>query len=151
MRKRILIVSLSGGLGNQLFQVFAALHYGSKAQILVESDSHKPQLDLNQNLLVEEFTILKDISSTKAAEFPIVIQRIASFNLRSSLSEHKNFAKWFNVFSSAIILNVFLTFRYKRFFKILTPTTVDSFPSFSGNRNLYLNGYFQNRLSAPCK
>ena len=147
MRERILIVSLSGGLGNQLFQVFAALHYGSKAQILVESDSHKPQLDLNQNLLVEEFTILKDMSSAKTKEFPKFIQRIASLNLRSSLSEQKNLAKCFNVFISEIILNTFLTFRYKRFFKILTPTTVDSLPSFSGNRNLYLNGYFQNRLS----
>lgn len=147
MKGRILIVSLSGGLGNQLFQVFAALHYGSNAQILVESDSHKPQRDLNQNLSVEEFTILKDISSIKAAEFPIIIQRIASFNLRSSLSDHKNFAKWFNALSSGILLNAFLTFRYKRFFKILNPRTVDSFPNFNGNRNLYLNGYFQNSLS----
>lgn len=147
MRERITIVSLSGGLGNQLFQVFAALHYSSNAQILVESDSHKPQRDLKQNLLVEEFTILSDISSKKAAQFPIFIQRIASLNLRSSLNEHKNFAKWFNRLSSEILLNIFLTFRYKRFFKILTPTTVDSFPIINGDRNLYLNGYFQNRLS----
>jgi WD40 repeat protein len=147
MRERISIVALSGGLGNQLFQLFAAHHFSAGAQILVESDSHKPQRDFKHNLVVDEFTILRDINSINAAAFPIFIQRIASLNLRSNLNENRGFARWIRRLSSRILLSIFLTLRYKSFFKLLTPTTVDEFPIFDGARNVFLNGYFQNSLS----
>jgi hypothetical protein len=144
MREDISIVALSGGIGNQLFQLFAAHHFSAEAQILIESDSHKPQRDFKQNLVVEELTILSDINSSNAATFPVFIQRMASLNLRSSLNENKGFARWIRMFSSGILLRTFLTFRYKRFFKLLAPTTVDELPNFVGAGNLFLNGYFQN-------
>jgi hypothetical protein len=147
MKRSITIVSLSGGLGNQLFQLFAAYHTNPEALILIEHKAHNPEEDSKGALLIEHFDLLASIGQRRAIRFPNFIQRLASINLRFSLREKQTMRTQFLKFSSKITLTLFLSLKFMRRFTVITPTDVGFLPEHSSDQNVYLNGYFQNRAS----
>lgn len=145
MRNQQTIISISGGLGNQLFQTITAYNVSDTSKILIDQDSHQPQKNSSNQLAVGDFDLLTRIGAIDRVRFPKFIQRIISLNLRSSFS--KDFNSKFLKFISKLAIEVFLLLKFLRFFQVVTPASIELLPNRLIKKNLFLNGYFQNKNS----
>jgi hypothetical protein len=145
MRPPITIISLSGGLGNQLFQIFTAYKINPKARFSIEVDAHSPERNFNGDLSVEEFDILERINANKSLKNISLISRISSLNLRLNMKEKKNAITHTLINLTKFALTSYLSLRHFRKIKVVTQNSVNFFPSITNTESIYLNGYFQNK------
>lgn len=143
MNRKTTILSLSGGLGNQLFQIMAAYDLNPTANIFLEKETHGPHRDENQQLVSEGFNLVDKIGAIEAPKFPSFVRRTASLNLRFSLKEKKTITTHVLIFISRYVLTYYLFLKYLKKFSVITQDSVDFYPLPSIDKNLYLNGYFQ--------
>lgn len=145
MKQEFTILSLSGGLGNQLFQFYAACNVNKDATILLEKEAHAPQRNSAGRLSIEDFTLSKEYGLVETFHFTKIFQRIASLNLRISLREEKNPHQKLVFSLTKILLSTSLFLRFRRKFEVFTPSRVGKIPQQKTSGSIYLNGYFQNK------
>lgn len=138
------ILCLSGGLGNQLFQIAAAIQSSKGSEIIIDSYSNSPQISNNGGPAFSEFTFSKILTTKIAKRAPSTIQRIISFNLRSSLSERKTLKVRALFLISRLAVISYFSIRHLKLFHLISPQNVGDIPDSSSKKHVILNGYFQN-------
>lgn len=141
--RRVKIVLL-GGLGNQLFQIFAGLFLSSKykSELIVEQSIGEPR---NNNLNVPElrsFVLPTLIKFEKSKILNSLLSKVVGYNLHifynpNSFENNEFFRKIVLLISSLIF-----SLRYRVFTRLHVPKQLDDC-DFSISRNHVLIGYFQ--------
>ncbi len=137
-----LVISLAGGLGNQLFQYAAALSYNSKSRIFFESQYGGPRK--NNDGLPEIFSFQKQwilIDDAKPiAWFP---QKIYNFLIRASgMRENRRFSKL--IWPLKLLFSFILLLRFSRWMNISLSKGLGGKTNPPPSRDTYQIGLFQN-------
>lgn len=83
-------VNLTGGLGNQLFQLAAAMSLSPESEIYVEKSIGLPRKQPNGAADVEAFILPKRISFGGNQEAPRIIKKFLNLSLRVGISSSRN-------------------------------------------------------------
>jgi len=141
--KSRLTISLTGGLGNQLFQLAAGLALRGSKQLVVTPVFGNPRLNAHMEPELLSFQIPKNIKLTSANSAPYFLKKVSGYLLRIGVNPRKFekiyfFRKLIKLFGSFLF-----TFYFKSptFVKFSTGTGYYSFHSIRGNSLLF--GYFQ--------
>lgn len=144
----MIILSLSGGLGNQLFQIAAAKMYADQSNIFLDTYSHSPELSASGKPIFMTFSFIGDSKFRILPRFPVIISRLLSLNLRLSLSQSKSQINSLKKIISHVIVVIYLSIRFLKCFRLITPSSVGELSKTGKDRgNFMLNGYFQSRNS----
>jgi Glycosyl transferase family 11 len=140
-----IFVSLSGGLGNQLFQIAAAKYYSREDEIFLDIKSHSAELADNNKPIISSF-IFRDRPEFEILNpFPKVIHKLLSLNLRANLTNQKPATRFLKSWISKSVIEFYLSTKFLKRFHLMTPSSVGKLPiRKSHHRNILINGYFQN-------
>jgi hypothetical protein len=134
-------LNLTGGLGNQLFQIAAALALSQEKRIFVEKSIGQPRTQPSGVSDVEAFDLPGRVVFGETKEAPRTIKRILNLSLRGGISSSRNISrrgsKLINKVSS-LCLSLYL----KEWRNIVTPQGIGFAPLIMP-RNPFLVGYFQ--------
>jgi hypothetical protein len=136
-------IILSGGLGNQLFQLAAAIFHADGNQVVYNSTIGKPRLENGHRVQVECFDLPDFIRwDSKETSIPL-FSKIYGYTLRSgfnpNLMESVKFMKRLINFSAKITLLIFTG----KLFKVLVGRDVGYSPLSKEGKNSALIGYYQ--------
>ena len=139
--RRRVHVFLTGGLGNQLFQLAAALHFAEKGKVFIYDTIGKPRVNALLRPEIESLTLPKNVHS-QAVRFNWFISKVVGFNLRSGFNPNPFEQKIKESISkiSALIVGVFL----RQPLSIVRSSSIGFDSELKSNRrNAVLIGYFQ--------
>ncbi len=143
MRK--VYISLTGGLGNQLFQLSAALAVAKGDEVVIEWINSRPRLNSNHLAEISDFELPKNVTFRKSHKFQILSSKAVGYLLRMGVNPRKyeDYALFRKLASTAASLINMLTFR--KYVRIRLNQGVGYFPKVSEKTNdsLHLIGYFQ--------
>lgn len=146
--KRKLLIFLTGGLGNQLFQVAAGIHFANGRTVELDLRTARPRINSTGEAEVLSLNLpdgLKFIRKDKGG----LIRRVYGFNLRSGYSpkkyEESNVFKISRRISSSAILSIY----FHRFLDVTVSSDLGFDQRISyRTSNETLIGYFQSHLVA---
>lgn len=143
IRKKFTSISITGGLGNQLFQLAAGLYYANNQELFVDIKNASPRISENGLPDICSYDLPSNIVINTNKRKSKLIEKIISYNLRLGLKKQN---KRDLIYSKFILLitNVFMSLR----FRSLTHTIVNKGVGFSNLKhrlfwNCQLIGYFQ--------
>jgi hypothetical protein len=134
-------IFLTGGLGNQLFQLAAALDLSKKGEVSIYDTIGKPRVNAFRRPEIESLELPEKVSC-KSVRFNWFISKIVGFNLRSGFSPNQIEVKTKRFISlvSALIMSVFL----RKPLSISQSLSIGFDSSLSLNRrDTLVVGYFQ--------
>jgi hypothetical protein len=145
---RRVIVSLSGGLGNQLFQVTAALFMSGGNPVILDQSLGRPKLDGDARPEVLNFSFPVELKKLKKFKFSWFARKCVGYNMRMNVSP-RLYEKIGVVKTLIQILTsvVILLFFGKKLF-IETCQGLGYYELKQKNRSTLLIGYFQSYLWA---
>ncbi len=138
-----LVLHLTGGLGNELFQVAAALYSSKSKQISIEWVLGKPRVNISGMPQIECYELPPEISLLPRTKNSWIAGKTLGYLLRSSIEPN-----WVERRRSYLILtkllgSIVLTTKFRKFRLITTGDNVGFFPLKVDDRDRYLVGYFQ--------
>ncbi len=147
MRKKVRIF-ITGGLGNQLFQLAAAIHYAGGRDIELDVETANPRTNSDGKAEILSLNLPEDIRIVRGNSGKFA-QKIFGFNLRSGYSpkkyEETQLFKILRNKSSSILLSVNLKDR----FKVNVSSNLGNDSNFAVEKtNEILVGYFQTHIVA---
>jgi len=133
-------VSLTGGLGNQLFQLAAALGCSENSDITLLTSFGKPRKSNNNLADILEYSIGLPLESRRATW---LIRKTAGYVLRMSALPRKYESNFFFEATARYVASIVLSIHLRKIVRIQSPKGVGfhQFQNISGNRVLL--GYFQ--------
>jgi hypothetical protein len=138
-------LSLTGGLGNQLFQLSAAMAVAKENEVVIEWINSRPRLNSNHFAEISEFELPKNVTFRKSHRFQILSSKAVGYLLRMGVNPRKyeDYALFGKLASTAASLINMLTFR--KYIQIRLNQGVGYFPNVSkeSKASLHLIGYFQ--------
>lgn len=134
---------LTGGLGNQIFQIAAAISKYPSSDIYLEIEMGKPRLNVAGNIEISDYKLDPKFHFTKPRRAVSLESKLFGFNIRSSkhpkgFERSKLFQLLIRGTSSAI-----LSIAYRIMMQILTEYNFDSKNRIALFKNTLLIGYFQ--------
>lgn len=136
-------LNLTGGLGNQLFQLAAALDLSDGGEVLIESVNGKPRINSNGEPDLASFLLPMRVSLVSNHRFNWLASKSTGFVLRSGVSP-KRFEKHFVFkFISSTAASAVNIIALRRFVKIKVNSGVGFDKGLKSSRNQMLVGYFQ--------
>jgi hypothetical protein len=142
MKSKIMI-SLTGGLGNQLFQLSAAIHESTSNSVALEWNLGKPRLNNNHMPEVTSFDLGPDIVVSKRRLGSKFISKCNGYVLRMGLTPRwyeRNRAFKFTIKKILSILNFMYLMDYRT---IYSHKGIGYSPIHAPNSKVLLLGYFQ--------
>jgi hypothetical protein len=142
---RRIYLSLTGGLGNQLFQLSAALALAEKDMVLVECVNSRPRVNSIGLPEITDFVLPENVSILNAHKFRFLSSKAVGYLLRMGVDprryEHSEVLRKLCIFLASIINIV----TFGRYLKISLNQGVGYFPELRTNsrKPLHLIGYFQ--------
>jgi hypothetical protein len=138
-RNRKIYVVLNGGLGNQLFQLAAAMFYSQGRTILLEQKVGYPRVLNSGDATITDFFLPDDIEIS-ARERNFLISKIANLQLRTGLKSHRTT----RIKLLAVCGSFFQGMYIKSRVRVVINQGVGWWPLKTSNkRNELLIGYFQ--------
>lgn len=141
LSKSTVVLNLTGGLGNQLFQIAAGLALSENKFVLVEKSIGEPRIQTNGDADVEAFDLPTRISFGRRKEAPRIIKKFLNLSLRGGISSSRNLnrkgSKVINKVSS-FCLSLYL----QEWRNIVTPQGIGFAPVILPSKP-FLVGYFQ--------
>ena len=138
-------LSLTGGLGNQLFQLSAALAVAKEDEVVIEWINSRPRLNSNRLAEITDFELPKNVIFRKSHKFQFLSSKAVGYLLRMGVNprQYEKYEFFRNLASIAGSLINMLTFR--KYVQIRLNQGVGYFPKVSkeSNASLHLIGYFQ--------
>jgi hypothetical protein len=134
---------LTGGLGNELFQIAAALYSSESKKVAVEWVFGKPRVNISNLPQIECYELPPAIRLLTRSKNSWLASKTLGYLLRSSIEPRwleKNIM-YRNV--SKLLGSAVLSLRFGKFRFITTGDNVGFYPLKVDNRNRYLLGYFQ--------
>jgi len=148
MRKKPLIVFLTGGLGNQLFQLSNALSLDGERSIQLEWILGKPRCNAQNLPDIASFRLPSRVSLMKPKRYSKLASKTAGYILRSGVAPKKwetlTLAKATTIFLGNLVLSIY----FRRVIKVARGTGIGYSPTSKGTGNNFLVGYFQSYRSA---
>ena len=143
MKKKALRVFLTGGLGNQLFQLAAAMHYAGSRRIELDVVTASPRKNKNGEAEILSLNLPEQIEILKKNEGTLA-RKVFGFNIRSgylpSYMRRSSRIKTIQGLCSAIALGITL----KRVYRINVSSDLGNDSEFvSSDRDEIIIGYFQ--------
>jgi len=142
---RKVYLSLTGGLGNQLFQLSAALAVANGDEVIVEWVNSRPRLNSSRHAEITDFDLPDNVSFRELHRFQSLSSKAVGYVLRMGVSPRKYekpkiFRQVISFFAS--LINI-LTFG--RYIRICYNQGVGYFPEVAGksDKSLHMIGYFQ--------
>ena len=135
-------VFLTGGLGNQLFQLAAALSMSEESSVMLYDQIGRPRLNSNGRPELESLILPDRVHIKTVNKFNPFISKVIGFNLRSGFNPRKieKIAKF--ALNAVTILIVSIYFRM--FTRVLKSSSLGYDKSISRiEKNSLLIGYFQ--------
>jgi hypothetical protein len=139
--KNIMVVNLTGGLGNQLFQLAAAMALSDGKNIYVEKSIGQPRKQANGEADVEAFELPSRITFGGAHEASRIVKRVLNLSLRVGISSSRNRTKRGSVLLNKVS-SLFLSLYLRKWRDIVTPSGI-GFAPISLPKRPFLVGYFQ--------
>jgi len=143
MAKNKLIVSLTGGLGNQLFQLAAGMNISNNSEVLLTSAYGSPRSYGNITADLFSFSLPNDVKMMKRRPASGLVKKCVGYNLRMGTSprnyEKIKFVKWLIIIATKLIL----IFDLRHFYTLVVGKGVGYCDIYKGNKNSLLVGYFQ--------
>jgi len=141
--KHSVIISLTGGLGNQLFQLAAGLSLANNDELLICSSFGRPRKSNTGDPELLSFNLPSNVKVLSSTEAPKIISKIAGYLLRAG-AEPRSYegSKYFAYFVSRISkipLGVFL----RRNIHPIASKGIGFSNIKTSKKNLLLFGYFQ--------
>ncbi len=141
--KTMIIVPLTGGLGNQLFQFAAALSLADGKGILLDQSIGKPRLNAQGLPEIDSLILPENVTLRQQKQTNLILSKIFGFMLRNGVSPRK--------FENFTLSQIFLRciwkfsafFIFKSNFKPIAGVGVGYFDIPKVNRRTVLYGYFQ--------
>jgi hypothetical protein len=139
------MVSLTGGLGNQLFQLAFALDQGKNSRVILEWVLGKPRINQKRFPQIECYELPINVELDKIRRDSWISSKTVGYMLRKGFSP-KKFEKLL-IFKaiSKILSESILFFRFKKYRKIVTGHSV-GYSTVELGSNSFIIGYFQSYL-----
>ena len=113
-----ILVSLAGGLGNQLFQLAMALYLSNGSQIELESSVAHPRLNQNGLVELESFELPENVKFREVKPPTWVIHKSTNMFLRMSAS-NRSFHKLPGYGFIKVIASITSSFFFREFRKVV--------------------------------
>lgn len=143
MAKNKLIVSLTGGLGNQLFQLAAAMNISNDSEVLITSAYGSPRSYRNLTADLFSFSLPTNVKIIKRRPASWLVKKCVGYNLRMGTSprnyEKFKFVKWLIMIATKLLL----VFDLHHLYTVVVGKGVGYCGIFKGSKNSLLVGYFQ--------
>lgn len=143
MRNKPIIVFLTGGLGNQLFQLSKALSFDSERPIQLEWILGKPRCNAQNLPDIASFRLPSRVSLMKPKRFSKLASKTAGYILRSGVSpkmwERLTFAKATTIFLGNLVFSIY----FRRIIRVAQGTGIGYSSISTKTENNFLVGYFQ--------
>ena len=142
---RRVYLSLTGGLGNQLFQVVAALAIAKGEEVVVEWVNLRPRQNSKQQCEIADFTLPENVTFQNRHKFQLLSSKSVGYLLRMGVNP-RSYEKYrpFQLVTSCLasLLNVRT---FGRYVSVGLNRGVGYFPEVNRKRSgsLHLVGYFQ--------
>ena len=143
MSKKSFVVSLTGGLGNQLFQLAAALNISDGKNIELTAAYGNPRPFSNNFADLYSFVLPKNVRIIERKPAMLLIKKCIGYNLRMGIKprsyERLKFIKFLINKSTSLLL----FFDLRRHFTLITSSGVGFSQITKSKNNSLLVGYFQ--------
>jgi hypothetical protein len=133
-------VKLYGGLGNQLFQLAAALAIRGDRRLILDLDLKSSDGAITEFVLPLEVDV--EINNSKNID-SLIFTKLCNLNLRLSTIVSLNFPKRMSKMLIKSALTLILWIKYKTAAKVVVPTGLGYSDIASPRKHLCLLGYFQ--------
>ena len=140
------IVPLTGGLGNQLFQLSAALSLADGAKVGLDSNIGAPRVNARGEAEIASFELPQNVSFLPISGQSKLVKKASGYLLRVGVSPKKfeSFAIYRSIFS--ILWNTVTVLTMKRIMITTAGTGVGHFPLKKRNLKQLIYGYFQSYI-----
>lgn len=143
------IVHLTGGLGNQLFQIAAVLSQSETGLCKVETTLGKPRLSKSGNPEVFSFELPNQLVEFKLrSRFSHFISRAIGYGVRQSVHEKRTRIQKMRVLLVSFAIRTILVFLTGIFKSIYISSGIGYSQKALEQRDKYLVGYFQSHIFA---
>jgi hypothetical protein len=136
------LVSLTGGLGNQLFQIAHVITVSREQSLIFTQEFGRPRLNKSGDAEIFSFKIPIDCEKLSKAEAGWVTRKILGHLLK--ISENPKGLEAYSCYRKTFhsIVDMVVSLHYRKRFKVSTKVEENENPSSSGSQLLYV-GYFQ--------
>lgn len=141
-RKSEVKVFLTGGLGNQLFQLAAILSISGKSNVTLYDEIGRPRINSNGRPELESLILPDRVSIKKVSKFNPFISKVIGFNLRSGFNPRKfeEYSKYLLNAISSLIVSIY----FRKLTLVTKSNSLGYDASISEVKNCsLLIGYFQ--------
>jgi len=143
MRKKPLIIFLTGGLGNQLFQLANAISLDPERDVLLEVTLGKPRRNSDGLPDIQSFSLPDRVQFVPSTRFSHLASKTAGYLLRSGITP-----KWWEtkgIFQKTTLLmgSVVLSIYFRRRLRILRGTGIGYSSVVPKKGTEFVIGYFQ--------
>ena len=143
------IIHLTGGLGNQLFQIAAALSQSETGLCKVETALGKPRLSKSGNPEVFSFELPNHLVEFKVrSRFSNFISRAIGYGVRQSVYEKRTKIQEMHVLLASFGIRMVLIFFSGVFKSVYISSGIGYSQKALEQRSKYLIGYFQSHIFA---
>lgn len=143
MAKSKFIVSLTGGLGNQLFQLAASMNISDDTEVLLTSAYGSPRAYKNLTPDIFAFSLPRNVKMIENRPASWVVKKCVGYNLRMGMTprnyEKFKYVKWL----IEIVTKLILYFDLHDFYTLVVGKGVGFCKILKSNKNSLLVGYFQ--------
>jgi hypothetical protein len=137
------IISLTGGLGNQLFQLSAGLHIAQEDELFLEWTLGKPRLDKDLLPAIAAFRLPRNVSLMAKHKSNWLVGKATGYMLRLGF-EPRGFEKVSGYFSTCRWLaTLVISMYFKSFYKICPGRDLGHHDLFNDSKGNFIVGYFQ--------
>ena len=143
LRKTSVVVSLTGGLGNQLFQLAASLYIAEKRKIFLDWSVGRPRLSKTGVPEISMFCLPKNVKLFSDRKDNYLLAKAIGYTLRQSV-KLKNYEKVPGfVFLTRVLTSILASFYYKKRVLVRPNRGVGYSESMDQAKGNLLVGYFQ--------
>jgi hypothetical protein len=142
-KKRKITLSLTGGLGNQLFQLAAGLKISIGSQLTISTIYGKPRQNNQGRAEILSFVLPSRVRTDSGRSAPWLIRKIAGYFLRVGVAPRGFEKSKFFLFPIKIILVIMFNIYLKKFTSIIYAKNLGYADVKVKNRNSLIFGYFQ--------
>lgn len=144
-------VSLTGGLGNQLFQLAFMMYTAGDRTIQLDWTLGHPRLNTNGEPEIISFKFSRNVLVLKKGSRSRVISRLFRYLLRQSTRTNQTNRKRLLYYCIEILMSLLLSCKHKKRISVFTARGIGYFSHLDSRSNNYFIGYFQSHIWANNK
>ena len=143
MKSKLTTISLTGGLGNQLFQLAAVLDIGGESKISLDTSLGKPRRNQIGEAEIASFVIGREILWEPDRKFQWISGKVVGYILRTGIKPNR-FEKFRGYFQlSEFLASLVTSFYFKSIRKIKGSRDIGFSKKDSFSSGQMIVGYFQ--------